>query len=210
MPNDFGISFSPFDNQRNTARPGQSGAAPSPQEAIKILSLHVPRVVGSASPIPGALLNAPGSAGLGGPGTAQAPNLGLEELLRRLFGGGAQPGAGGIAPMTPPPFQPSPSYTPQPSYQPPSPGPSYQPPPYQPPNPPPYLPSPGPYTPPSFPMPLPPLQPPSEPTPIPPPNITPGEGERNPQPQEPAEDTWNPPAPSSPLSGIREPRDRRV
>ena len=83
MADPLGISFSPFSqtpNQRSGGGPGGSGAAPTPQDAIRILSLRTPRTVGAASPIPGPLLNAPGGAAFGGSG------LNLEQLLQLLFG----------------------------------------------------------------------------------------------------------------------------
>lgn len=92
--NNFGISFSPFgnDNPNNNNQRGDSGGAtPSPQEAIRVLSLRVPRTVGVASPIPSMLLNAQGGGGFGGGGGPQGmPPGGMEELLRRLFGQAAQ------------------------------------------------------------------------------------------------------------------------
>ena len=99
MPN-LGISFSPFADDKG-ANTNPRGPQVSPQEAIRVLSLRVPRVVGAGSPIPQALLNAPGGAAFGGGGNAsmgggqasmgggQAPSgsgMGLEELLAMLFG----------------------------------------------------------------------------------------------------------------------------
>jgi len=78
----LGISFSPFEDNKG---PNADPRAPqvSPQEAIRVLSLRVPRVVGAGSPIPGGLLNAPGGAAFGGGG---GNGMGLEELLAMLFG----------------------------------------------------------------------------------------------------------------------------
>lgn len=94
-----GISFSLFDNDENKQGKGANGAV-SPQEAIRVLSLHIPKVVGAYSPIPSMLLNAQGSAGLGSMqgGTMDQPGGSLEEILRRLFGGmqGPQMGPGGM------------------------------------------------------------------------------------------------------------------
>lgn len=132
-----GISFSPLNRSDKTARPaggspGPGAAASTPiQQAIKVLSLRMPRVVGAAATTSPALLNAVGGAGGGftyprprpvggmsaeGPrvmaptagaaASPQAPSLGLEDLLRKLFGfGAAIPGAasGLSAPMTPTP-----------------------------------------------------------------------------------------------------------
>jgi hypothetical protein len=61
------------------------------QEAIRVLSMRVPRVVGAAPLAPMALLNAPGGGGL--------PAGLLEQLLRKL---GLGTGAGGQAPTIPP------------------------------------------------------------------------------------------------------------
>ena len=79
----LGLSFSPFgqgQNGQDQNRPGGTGGSPTPQDAIKILSLRTPRTVGAASPIPGPLLNAPGGGAFGGSG------FGLEQLLALLFG----------------------------------------------------------------------------------------------------------------------------
>jgi hypothetical protein len=83
---ELGLSFSPFSGNNNGATRDQNGGV-SPQEAIRILSLRVPRTVGAAAPIPSALMNAPGGASLGGgqpsPGLS---GMNLEMLLRHLFG----------------------------------------------------------------------------------------------------------------------------
>ena len=74
----FGVSFLPNGDQRYQ-RPqdpyGATGRAPL-QEAVKILSMRVPRVVGANPLAPLALLNAPGGGGLQ-PGQ-------LEQLMRTL------------------------------------------------------------------------------------------------------------------------------
>lgn len=93
MPNDpMGISFSPApDNQQQ-----QNGQRPTPvQQAIQTLSLRIPRTVGAASGAPSELLNGQGGAGLGG-GNPNSAFL-LEQLIRKLFGGGPglpMPGGG--------------------------------------------------------------------------------------------------------------------
>lgn len=89
MPN-FGISFSPFSDD-NSGKQNPRGPQVSPQEAIRVLSLRVPRTVGAGSPIPGQLLNGAGGAAFGGAQTPSGPtpgtpNMGLEELLAMLFG----------------------------------------------------------------------------------------------------------------------------
>jgi len=97
MANELGISFSPF-NQQNPqqGQQGAPGARPvTPQDAIRILSFRPPRTVGAASPIPGALLNAPGGAGMGGGGQFGAAGGNLEQLLALLFGAGKNMPGGG-------------------------------------------------------------------------------------------------------------------
>ena len=99
MPN-FGLSFLPEDNGMDRNRPqGQPSGAPPLQQAIKLLSLRLPRVAGANALAPGPLLNAPGGGGLGAPP--------LQALLQRLFGPqsgpmkipfGQMPGAGGFIP----------------------------------------------------------------------------------------------------------------
>lgn len=99
----FGVSFVPTD--ANLARPGEAPggaggglAAGSPfrlQQAIKLLSLRLPRVVGGTPIAPAPLLGAPGAAGL-------ARNLGAP------IPGGMGLGAAGAGPTAP-------SY-PQPDY----------------------------------------------------------------------------------------------
>lgn len=73
----LGISFSPFGDNDPSKRPQ---GAPTPQQAIQVLSYRYPRVVGASSPAPAALLNGRGSAGLPGGG------MDLEQLLAMLFG----------------------------------------------------------------------------------------------------------------------------
>ena len=83
----FGTAFAPTNqNQLNQLGSGSGGSgsfASSPttpiQDAIQILRLRIPRVVGASALAPGSLLNAPGSAGVGGDLMAQ---------LQRLFGTG--------------------------------------------------------------------------------------------------------------------------
>jgi hypothetical protein len=113
MSNDMlGLSFSPMANQ-GTNGSGNGNAVPTPQEAIRILSLRLPRTVGVASPIPSLLLNAPGGAGFSGHDTIPG---GMDETLRRLFGLFQTPnGAGaGQPPMfgNPTPMFSAGSYTP--------------------------------------------------------------------------------------------------
>lgn len=63
----FGVSFVPGQNGDQMERPGPGGAQPTPvQEAIRILSLRLPRFFSGGSPIaPMPLLQSPGGAALG-------------------------------------------------------------------------------------------------------------------------------------------------
>jgi len=70
----YGVSFLPNGDQRYQ-RPGTTGASPV-QEAIRVLSLRVPRVVGSTPMAPLALLTGQGGGG--------APSGVVETLLRAL------------------------------------------------------------------------------------------------------------------------------
>lgn len=88
----LGISFSPFGDP-NSPQPqggGQQGGAISPQEAIRVLSLRIPRAVGAGAPTP--LL--PGGPGAGGAAFGGGANL--EQLLALLFG---RPGMPSTEPM---------------------------------------------------------------------------------------------------------------
>src|SRR5258706_16390745 len=80
----LGDSFSPFGqpnpNQNQQQGVSRGGGPIAPQSAIQTLSFRPPRTVGASSPIPGALLNAPGGAGFG------AAGQNLEQLLNLLFG----------------------------------------------------------------------------------------------------------------------------
>lgn len=90
---ELGLTFAPTNQNQQ-----QAGQGPQPggtvQDAIRILSLNLPRVTGAAGLAPQGLLAAPGAAGvLGGMGTPQGPggasNPLLEALRRLLMGGGA-------------------------------------------------------------------------------------------------------------------------
>lgn len=87
----LGISFSPFDQTQQAG--GGPGQAPTPQSAIQVRNLRMPRTVGAASPIPGPLLSAPGGAGFGG--SFGPAGMNLEQLLQLLFGANKNlPGGG--------------------------------------------------------------------------------------------------------------------
>jgi hypothetical protein len=103
----LGRSFAPNDDPTSQRR----GPSPAPiQEAIRVMSLQMPRVVGANSPNPAALMSQMGGQmnggqGLGGP----TSNPIIEQLLRALFGGGGQQGGqmpglpGAPAPPSAPP-----------------------------------------------------------------------------------------------------------
>ena len=99
----FGLSFAP--TAQNQQEQQNQIQAPI-QNAIRLLSLRIPSFAGSRSPIPDALLQAPGGAGLG-MATGETPG-GLDQWLRRLFASaGESPFAPGrsvpdMPAMTPP------------------------------------------------------------------------------------------------------------
>lgn len=85
--------------RRNAAQPGGGGGI---QEAVRMLSLRLPRVLGAHAPVALPLLQSQGGAGL------PAPNPAVAALIQQLFGGMAQGmpsggmmgGAGGLIPKT--------------------------------------------------------------------------------------------------------------
>ena len=90
-----GLSFSPL-GADPTKRPAGERPNQPIQEAIRVLSLRVPQMRGGAPSLaPNALLQAPGSGGIASPMGGGQTNLGLEQLLRRLFG---MPATGAFAP----------------------------------------------------------------------------------------------------------------
>lgn len=103
MPAGYGLSFQPGTENGNN---GQSRVAPV-QEAIRLLSLRLPTVVGARGISPQALLEGQGGAGLGGGGSVEAlirqllqqmqmpPQLGSQDRERRRG-----------APVSGPPTQP--------------------------------------------------------------------------------------------------------
>ena len=107
---DFGVSFFPSRNVNMPQGPGTEGAAVNPiQQAIRILSLHLPKITGGAPIAPGSLLGA-------GPQSQSD----LLMILQKLLGGGAlapgapSPFAGGPSPFGggPPPSLPPPKVIP--------------------------------------------------------------------------------------------------
>jgi hypothetical protein len=99
MAEDFGLSFSPATTTDKTKAMADPNAPV--QEAIRTLSLRIPKVTGGKGLAPAPLLNSMGSQGMGMPG-----GMGLEQLLAMLFGQRqpAQPGgpmSPGGAPLSP-------------------------------------------------------------------------------------------------------------
>lgn len=74
----IGLSFAPIGNPNEPGSESPNGPVNPVQEAIKVLSLKIPRISGQASPIPHALL-----AGLGSAGSSP-----IEQILAQLFGQG--------------------------------------------------------------------------------------------------------------------------
>lgn len=85
---DFGVSFMP--TPQNGGETGRPTAVEPVQEAIKILSLRLPKVVGGGAIAPAPLLNAPGAGG---------NPLGRSALAQQRFA--PQPSAGGIGGLSP-------------------------------------------------------------------------------------------------------------
>lgn len=104
MPAQVGRTFQPTTGMDNSQKDRNAKV----QEAIKLLSLRLPSVVGARPVAPGQLLAGQGAGGLG----AGGGESGIQ-LLRRLLamaGGGSMPGmtsgapmGGGMAPSTPTP-----------------------------------------------------------------------------------------------------------
>ena len=120
MPDPLGLSFLPPDPSARYGPGGGGAPGASPiQQAIQLLALHLPRVMGATSPIPTPLLQSLGGGGLMGGG-----GEGLQEVLRRLMAPwlagqmglaapGAAPWAGGApGPLPSPPGLPAPRVTP--------------------------------------------------------------------------------------------------
>ena len=81
MPNPLGLSFLPPDPSARYGPGGGGAPGTSPiQQAIQLLALHLPRVLGATSPIPTPLLQSLGGGGLMGGG-----GEGLQEVLRRIM-----------------------------------------------------------------------------------------------------------------------------
>lgn len=146
MPNPIGISFMPSaDNQQMGGRQsGMESGGSDLAQAFKILSLHLPRVLGAGALSPRKLLEGGGSGAV--PGAFNPASAIFEAMLKAMNGGQPfsptpEPSPGRLGPAMPPesrynPQPPAggggyvpPNYTP-PNYTPrPNPEPIYQPPP---------------------------------------------------------------------------------
>jgi hypothetical protein len=94
MPNNYGLSFQPGTDQGNGQGNGQQDPNASPiQSAVKLLSLRLPSVVGAQAISPQALLQSPGSAGLGGGNMTPEAMLALLKKLMQQSGGQMPPQA---------------------------------------------------------------------------------------------------------------------
>ena len=99
----IGQSFAPLGDPNNpTRQQDANGQTSNPvQEAIKLLQLRMPRVLGAGAPAAPELLNSPGSSLL-------PPGNPLTDILRKLFGPPMTPSAPMAAPSSmPPPMPPS-------------------------------------------------------------------------------------------------------
>lgn len=110
----FGLSFAPFAGKPGYGDHPTSGGQLSPvQEAIQILSLRRPTVVGASAPGPNALINPNAPGGPGGAGSMGGGGFDLPDLLKRLlgqFGGQYQPPS--MPKFGPAPEMPGGSYAP--------------------------------------------------------------------------------------------------
>src|SRR3990167_10301958 len=97
----IGVNFQPGTDPNGQA---DSRRASTPvQEAIKVLSLRLPRVVGANAISPQALLSSPGSGG--NPRVDSVVNT----ILQRMFPSGFEKPPAGQAPMIPPTLGPGPN-----------------------------------------------------------------------------------------------------
>ena len=113
MPNPLGLSFLPPDPSARYGGGGTPLGASPIQQAIQLLALHLPRVIGATSPIPAELLNALGGGGV----TVRPGDEGLQDVLRRLMAPWMAGQMGAPMAMSPPP--PSPPLPPMgPAYPP--------------------------------------------------------------------------------------------
>jgi hypothetical protein len=107
MQSPLGITFLP------SSEGGESGPSRGTNndlgQAFEILSLRMPRVVGSKAIAPQSLLDSPGAAGV--PGGFNPYAAVIQAMLAGMRGGGMSGSAGGPGPMPPPPM-PQPHITP--------------------------------------------------------------------------------------------------
>lgn len=95
--NQIGVTFMPSQEQAAFG-PRQGAAEGDLQQAWKILSLRLPRVLGARAPAPSSLLTSPGSAGMMG-----NPNASVMRALVEAYMGGQQaPPMGDPGQFTPP------------------------------------------------------------------------------------------------------------
>jgi hypothetical protein len=92
MPGQFGVSFLPNQGGMDRERPGGGSATEPIQQAIKVLSLRLPRVLGGGAFAPAGLLQGGGS--MGNPFAGVGPMQG-RPLPGGLPGGGGPPLGGG-------------------------------------------------------------------------------------------------------------------
>jgi hypothetical protein len=90
VADNIGIAFQPGSqrNDSNGADAGNRTATVPVQEAVRLLSLRLPSVVGARALAPGTLLRSPGSAGLTGPGGMNVDAM-IEWLRRQMQQSGA-------------------------------------------------------------------------------------------------------------------------
>lgn len=93
IPESIGVTFAP--TAENAALGRRRGASQGVQEAIQILSMRLPQVLGARAPAPRALLEAPGAAG--GGGAEAIASAVVRSVLQSVLGGEApapSPGGG--------------------------------------------------------------------------------------------------------------------
>lgn len=96
-----GVNFQPGSlQQEQERRRSQTGTAQGVQEAIKVLSLRLPKVVGAQAVAPQALLQSPGSGG-----NSRVDSI-VQSVMAKFF-----PGQGSPAPSAPMQEQPAPQPT---------------------------------------------------------------------------------------------------
>lgn len=96
MADNFGVTFAPYQDPS-----GQNASVTPIQQAIKMISLRIPRVAGAAAPAPAALLNSPGGAG-----RPDVHSAVLQTILKTIMGGSLPMSdqAPPVSPVGPPPM----------------------------------------------------------------------------------------------------------